>query len=72
MIEQKIHWSPRCVSLFCSMNFSIWSVVIELIWFLICSLFSSGKFSNWLNRCSLILFASSSVSVMLEIGLFEL
>ncbi len=60
-IEQNMHCPPRWVRLFCLMKVSICSLVMELIWSAICERLSSGKLSNWVRRCSLILDASSFV-----------
>jgi len=59
-----MHCPPRWVRLFCLMKVSTCSVVMELIWFSISSLLSSGKLSSCPRRCSFILFASSSVIVI--------
>ena len=72
IIEQNMHPPFRCVSWFCLTKASICSFVIELIWVWICSLLSSGKLSNCVRSCSLILLASSSVIGMLELCLRRL
>ena len=61
-----MHCPPRWISSFCVKKSCSCSVVIDLICFSICDLFSSGKLSNCPKRCFLIFFASSGVKFSMD------